>query len=89
MMATEITPSNFEEKLLSLITTFVTRSGGRRKVLAAARALRGVGVRAIPGFVREVSSNEEVARQLVAAAVLGFTLAAALSRPPASAESVN
>lgn len=71
------------DKLFQLICSFVEKSGGLEKVEQGAKGLRAVanqGPNAIQKFVQGVAAKPEGAKQLCAAALLGFSVAAAIYR---------
>lgn len=71
------------DALFQLICSFVDKSGGLEKVELGAKGLRTVaeqGDAAIQEFVRGVAQKPEGAKQLCAAALLGFSVAAMVYR---------
>lgn len=69
------------DRIVSLITGFVAKSGGIEKVEQAITAMKGVQERGdFTGFVQRLGKRPDGAQQFFAAALMGFTLAAMVSR---------
>ena len=72
-------PTDPTSKLFRLICSFVDKSGGIEKINAARAALREVAESGqVAQYVTGIGKTEAGAKQLLAAALLGFSMASAL-----------
>lgn len=58
-----------------LVLQFIAKSGGIEKIREVLTAFRQVPDKDRAGFVRRLTARDPAARQLMAAAILGFTIA--------------
>lgn len=68
---------NFAEKM---VLQFIEKSGGLDKIEAAVKVLKDIPKGKHAAYVGRISEYEDGSRRLVAAALLGFTLAAMTGR---------
>jgi len=63
-----------------LIMGFVEKSGGLEKIIKARNGFRSVPDKDRADFIRRCAKTDEGARQLMAAALLGFSIAAEVGK---------
>ena len=63
-----------------LIMGFVEKSGGLEKIIKARNAFRSVPDKDRAEFIRRCAKTDEGARQLMAAALLGFAIASEIGK---------
>lgn len=63
-----------------LIMGFVEKSGGLEKIIKARNGFRSVPDKDRAEFIRRCAKTDEGARQIMAAALLGFAIAAEVGR---------
>jgi len=64
-----------DKTLVKLICGFVDRSGGLAKVRLAVDAMKQVSGKDPQGYLTGIAKHRDGSRQLLAAAILGFSLA--------------